>query len=230
LRITAIATFTPNFGTDNEQTENGQLKMKPAIKKLKTCTYSKDLAPSAAVFGQREQHTNKLVCDHPEMKLNWSEKVCGPCTLTGAETQGVVPVPQPPQPVRESPTKAASPAPVRPVPPVVTPPPVSSAPAIPAQAKPASKPAVAKPAAVPPPAKAAAKPPVKKAKATPKTQAKGSAKPTVKATGKAQKSAKRLRRSRRSNHRRQSVAVKPDNSTSFRPSGARAGIQFAHNG
>ena len=120
--------------------------MKPAIKKLKTCTYSKDLAPTAAVFGQREQHTNKLVCDQPEMKLNWSENVCGPCTAyENRNAELVVPVPQPPQPVRESPAKAASPAPVRPVPPVVTPPPVSSAPAIPAQAKPASKPAVAKP-------------------------------------------------------------------------------------
>ena len=148
--------------------------MKPAIKKLKTCTYSKDLAPSAAVFGQREQHTNKLVCDHPEMKLNWSEKVCGPCTAyENRNAELVVPVPQPPQPVRESPAKAASPAPVRPVPPVVTPPPVSSAPAIPAQAKPANKPAVAKPAAVPPPAKSAAKPPEKKASATPKTQSQG---------------------------------------------------------
>ena len=55
--------------------------MKPAIKKLRTCTYSKDLVSSPAIFGQREQHTNKLVCDHPEMKVNWNEKVCGPCTV-----------------------------------------------------------------------------------------------------------------------------------------------------
>src|SRR6185503_10504995 len=153
--------------------------MKPAIKKLKTCTYSKDLVPSAAAFGQREQHTNKLVCDHPEMKLNWSEKVCGPCTVyENRNAELVVPVPQPPQPVLESPAKAASPAPVRKVPPVGTPPPVSSAPAIPAKAKPASKPAVAKSAAVTPPAKSAAKAPEKKANATAKTKAKSSAKPT----------------------------------------------------
>ena len=164
--------------------------MKPAIKKLKTCTYSKDLAPSAAVFGQREQHTNKLVCDHPEMKLNWSEKVCGPCTVyENRNAELVVPVPQPPQPVLESPAKAASPAPVRKVPPVGTPPPVPSAPAIPAPAKPASKPAVAKPAAVPPPAKSAAKAPVKKAKSTAEAKTKSSAKPTVKAKVQPQKAA-----------------------------------------
>jgi hypothetical protein len=166
--------------------------MKPAIKKLKTCTYSKDLAPSAAVFGQREQHTNKLVCDHPEMKLNWSEKVCGPCTAyENRNAELVVPVPQPPQPVLEPPAKAASPTPARQVPPVVTPPPVPSASTTPAQAKPASKPAVAKPAAVPAPAKAAAKPLVKKAKVTAEAKTKSSAKPTVKAKVQPQKAAQK---------------------------------------
>ena len=159
--------------------------MKPAIKKLKTCTYSKDLVPSAAAFGQREQHTNKLVCDHPEMKLNWSEKVCGPCTAyENRNADLVVPVSQPSQPIVESPARAASPAPGRLA--------VSSAPATPAPAKPASKPAVAKPAAVPPPAKAAAKAPVKKAKGTAEAKTKSSAKPTVKATKEnPQKSAKK---------------------------------------
>src|SRR5688572_6051852 len=102
--------------------------MKPAIKKLKTCTYSKDLAPSAAAFGQREQHTNKLVCDHPEMKLNWTEKVCGPCAVyENRNAELVVPTPQPPQPAPEPKAKAASPAPVRQPAPVTTPP-VSPAP------------------------------------------------------------------------------------------------------
>jgi hypothetical protein len=157
--------------------------MKPAIKKLKTCTYSKDLAPSATAFGQREQHTNKLVCDHPEMKLNWSEKVCGPCMVyENRNAELVVPVPQPPQAVAESPAKAASPAPVRQVSTVVTPPRVSPAPSTFAQPKPASKPAAAKPAAVPPPAKSATKVPEKKTKALAETKAKSSAKPTVKAS------------------------------------------------
>ena len=155
--------------------------MKPAIKKLKTCTYSKDLAPSATAFGQREQHTNKLVCDHPEMKLNWSEKVCGPCTVYENRNAELV-VPVPPQAVPELPAKAASPAPVRQVSTVVTPPRVSPAPSTPAQAKPASKPAAAKPAAVPPPAKSATKVPEKKTKATAEAKAKSSAKPTVKAS------------------------------------------------
>ena len=83
--------------------------MKPAIKKLKTCTFSKDLVSSAALFGQHEPHTNKLMCDHPEMKLNWSEKVCGPCTVyQNRNAELVVPAPQPPKPVPPPPAKAAS--------------------------------------------------------------------------------------------------------------------------
>src|SRR6185503_17022393 len=108
--------------------------MKPAIKKLKTCTYSKELAPSAAVFGQREQHTNKLVCDHPEMKLNWTEKVCGPCTVyENRNAELVVPLPLP-QPAAQPPAKAASPTSVKQPSPVVTAPAISSAPPIPAKA------------------------------------------------------------------------------------------------
>jgi len=157
--------------------------MKPAIKKLKTCTYSKDLAPSAILFGQREQHTNKLVCDHPEMKLNWSEKVCGPCTVyENRNAELVVPVPQPPQAAAGAPVKVASPAPVRQVSTVVTLPPVSPAPSTPGQAKPASKPAALKPAPVPPPAQSATKVPEKMTKATAETKAKSPAKPTVKAS------------------------------------------------
>jgi hypothetical protein len=54
--------------------------MKASIKKLRTCVYSRDLV-ATGFFGQAEQHSNKLVCDHPEMKINWTEKVCGPCQV-----------------------------------------------------------------------------------------------------------------------------------------------------
>ncbi|HEX2521083.1 MAG TPA: hypothetical protein VHP35_03095 [Terriglobia bacterium] len=54
--------------------------MKPSIKKLRTCLYSRDLV-AIGFFGQADQHSNKLVCDHPEMKINWTEKVCGPCQV-----------------------------------------------------------------------------------------------------------------------------------------------------
>jgi len=163
--------------------------MKPAIKKLKTCTYSKDLASSAAAFGQREPHTNKLVCDHPEMKLNWNEKVCGPCRVyENRNAELVIPAPQPAQPAPPPPARTASPAPVKPPSPVVAAPRVPPAPAIPTQAeapkKTAPKPA-SKPAAGPlaPPAESAtrAKVLVKETKVSGDTKAKGSAKPTAKA-------------------------------------------------
>jgi hypothetical protein len=32
-------------------------------------------------FGQETHQTNKLVCDHPEMKINWTVEVCGDCTV-----------------------------------------------------------------------------------------------------------------------------------------------------
>jgi hypothetical protein len=168
--------------------------MKPAIKKLRTCTYSKDLVPSAAVFGQREQHTNKLVCDHPEMKLNWTEKVCGPCTVyENRNAELVIPASQPPQPAPEPPVKAAKLSPAKP------PSPVSPASAMPAQVevpkkavpKPASKPAGVKPASVAPPAKLTTRAP-EKTKPTTLTKAKSSAKPAAKVTkAQPQKSAKK---------------------------------------
>ncbi len=83
-----------------------------------------------------------------------------PCTVyENRNAELVVPVPQPPQPVQEPPAKAASPAPAeKPVPRVVTSPPVILLlQPFPLKQKPASKPAVAKPAAVLPPAKSAAK-------------------------------------------------------------------------
>jgi len=54
--------------------------MKPSIKKLRTCIYSKPIAPGG-LFAQEEHQTNKLVCDHPEMKINWTVEVCGGCKV-----------------------------------------------------------------------------------------------------------------------------------------------------
>jgi hypothetical protein len=90
--------------------------MKPQIKKLRTCAYSKDAA--ASFFGQPEQHTNKLVCDHPVMKINWTEKVCGPCRVyvnrnTSLEMPRSAPqsVP-PPQPEPATPAPAIQAGPI----------------------------------------------------------------------------------------------------------------------
>jgi hypothetical protein len=54
--------------------------MKPSIKKLRTCVYSKPVAPSG-LFSQDSHQTNKLACDHPEMKVNWQVEVCAACTV-----------------------------------------------------------------------------------------------------------------------------------------------------
>jgi hypothetical protein len=54
--------------------------MKPSIKKLRTCVYSKPIAPSG-LFAQEAHQTNKLVCDHPEMKINWTVEVCESCEV-----------------------------------------------------------------------------------------------------------------------------------------------------
>jgi hypothetical protein len=79
--------------------------MKPHIKKLRTCLYSKDLA-ATGFFGQAEPHTNKLVCDHPEMKVNWTEKVCSPCQAYVNRNASIeipsAPVPQPAPPERSA--------------------------------------------------------------------------------------------------------------------------------
>ncbi len=54
--------------------------MKPSIKKLRTCVYSKPVALSG-LFSQESHQTNKLVCDHPQMKINWQLETCVPCTV-----------------------------------------------------------------------------------------------------------------------------------------------------
>jgi hypothetical protein len=67
--------------------------MKASIKKLRTCAYNKAVAPSGFT-GQSLQHTNKLVCDHPEMKNEWVEKTCEKCTVYS--NRNVIPEPLPP--------------------------------------------------------------------------------------------------------------------------------------
>jgi hypothetical protein len=67
--------------------------MKASIKKLRTCAYNKAVAPSGFT-GQSLQHTNKLVCDHPEMKIEWVEKTCEKCTVYS--NRNVIPEPPPP--------------------------------------------------------------------------------------------------------------------------------------
>lgn len=52
--------------------------MKPSIKKLRTCIYSKPVA-SIGLFSQDSHQTNKLACDHPEKKVNWQLDVCAAC-------------------------------------------------------------------------------------------------------------------------------------------------------
>ena len=178
--------------------------MKPAIKKLKTCAYSTDLVASAALFRQSEPHTNKLTCDHPEMKLNWNEKVCGPCTVyKNRNAELVVPPPQPPQPVPQPPAKVTTPAPLKKPSPVVTAPVVPpSVPAVPAKTAdpqktapvPVSKPAARESEPIAPPAKVApkAKAPVKveEKKVSAGTKAKSPAKPTKTSREQSQKSTK----------------------------------------
>lgn len=192
---------TDNRTPRKRTTDHEPLTMKPAIKKLRTCTYSRDLVTSAAAFGQRDQHTNKLVCDHPQMKLNWNEKVCGPCTAyENRNAELVVPVPQPAQ-LAPEPAKTAVPAaPKPPSPPAVTAPspPVSPAPPAQSQApgktapKPAGKPATPEMASVARPAKAAAKvkSPAKGSYASADTKAKSPAKPKA-ATEQPERAAKK---------------------------------------
>ena len=54
--------------------------MKLNIKRLRTCAYSKPLVASGFI-GQPNAHTNKLVCDHHEMKVDWTEAVCASCKV-----------------------------------------------------------------------------------------------------------------------------------------------------
>jgi hypothetical protein len=53
--------------------------MKPAIKKLKTCQFSKPMV--ADFFGKENAHTHRLTCDHPEKKIDWELAVCESCDV-----------------------------------------------------------------------------------------------------------------------------------------------------
>jgi hypothetical protein len=68
--------------------------MKPSIKKLRTCVYSKPVAPSG-FFSQDSHQTNKLVCDHPEMKVNWQLEVCAACAVYVNRNKPPEPPPEP---------------------------------------------------------------------------------------------------------------------------------------
>jgi len=54
--------------------------MKPSIKRLRTCVYSKPVAPTD--FLAKDSHqTNKLACDHPQMKIDWQLETCTNCAV-----------------------------------------------------------------------------------------------------------------------------------------------------
>ncbi len=89
--------------------------MKTSIKKLRSCAFNKAIAPSGFT-GQSIQHTNKLVCDHPEMKIGWIEKSCEKCesyrnrnispepTLPPSPEPAPIPTPEPTLPPSPEPT------------------------------------------------------------------------------------------------------------------------------
>lgn len=54
--------------------------MKPEIKKLKSCLYSKSSGPTG-FFARESVQPTKQVCDHPEKKMNWAIAVCADCTV-----------------------------------------------------------------------------------------------------------------------------------------------------
>ena len=73
--------------------------MKAAIKKLRTCSFSKE-ASSTSFMGKPVQHTNKLVCDHPEKKTGWTLPTCEKCQAY--QNRNLSPIPEPvPEPVPE---------------------------------------------------------------------------------------------------------------------------------
>ncbi len=53
--------------------------MKAGLKKLRSCTFSKERV-SKGFFSPHKQYNHRLVCDHPDMRENWSEKVCVDCS------------------------------------------------------------------------------------------------------------------------------------------------------
>jgi hypothetical protein len=96
--------------------------MKTSIKRLRTCNYSTAVAPEG-FLRQKAQQTNKLICDHPEMKIDWTLDACETCKVYVNRNQPAAPEPITPQaslpkPVAIKPTtpKAIAPEPVTPKP------------------------------------------------------------------------------------------------------------------
>jgi len=65
--------------------------MKPAIKRLRTCTFSKAIV--ADFFGKERAHTHKLGCDHPEKKIDWTLEICSSCDAYVNRNKPVEPEP-----------------------------------------------------------------------------------------------------------------------------------------
>lgn len=82
--------------------------MKASIKKLRSCAFNKAVAPSGFT-GQSIAHTNKLVCDHPEMKKDWTEKSCEKCE--SYRNRNISPEPTPPPSPEPSPMPTPEPPP-----------------------------------------------------------------------------------------------------------------------
>jgi|WetSurMetagenome_2_1015567.scaffolds.fasta_scaffold607522_1 hypothetical protein len=80
--------------------------MKAGIKKLRTCAFTKAVAPSG-FMRQSAQLTHKLICDHPEMKKEWTEKKCESCTAYLNRNFSPEP-PSPPAPAIETPNPVSS--------------------------------------------------------------------------------------------------------------------------
>lgn len=81
--------------------------MKPAIKKLKSCLYSKSIGPSG-YFARESVQPTKLVCDHPEKKVDWTVTVCVDCTVYVNRSKTAEPEPPPTTPKRKTPSKPKS--------------------------------------------------------------------------------------------------------------------------
>jgi hypothetical protein len=102
--------------------------MKAAIKKLRTCTFSRE-ASSTSFMGKPVQHTNKLVCDHPEKKAGWALPTCEKCEIY--QNRNLPPVPEP----------APAPPEPEPIPTPVVAPPQEEVPKKPRGRKPKATPA-----------------------------------------------------------------------------------------
>jgi hypothetical protein len=80
--------------------------MKASIKRLRTCSFSTAVAPTG-FMGQPVQHTNKLICDHPQMKEHWMIETCEKCQVYVNRNKPPEPVPAEPKKKRGRKPKAA---------------------------------------------------------------------------------------------------------------------------